>query len=86
MWSSIQTWPGPIEIIGAYDKSIETKKSNLKNFGDSAVMRRDLADTYLKLGKHDLALAELEKAVALRPADWENIRTRGDIYLYMDKI
>jgi len=77
---------GTYENIGAYDKSIETKESYLKNIGDSAVMRRDQADTYLKLGKHDLALAELEKAVALRPADWENIRKRGDIYLYMDNL
>ncbi len=49
-------------------------------------MRRDLALTNLALGKYDLALAELDKAVALSPDDWENIRARGDIYLYMDNL
>jgi tetratricopeptide (TPR) repeat protein len=28
----------------------------------------------------------LDKAVALSPADWENVRSRGDIYLYMDNL
>ncbi len=77
---------GAYENIGAYDKSIEVQESYIKNFGDSAIMRRDLASTYLALGKYDLALAELDKAVALSPADWENLRARGDIYLYMDNL
>jgi len=77
---------GTYENIGAYDKSIEVQESYLKNIQDSAVMRRSLADTYLLLGKKDLALAELDKAAALNPTDWENILTRGDIYLYMDNL
>jgi tetratricopeptide (TPR) repeat protein len=74
------------EHIGAYDKSIEVKESYFKNIGDSAVMRRSLALTYSELGKHDLALAELDKAAALSPTDWENIRTRGEISVYMDNL
>ncbi len=77
---------GTYENIGAYDKSIEVYESYLKNIGESAVIRRDLAYTHLTLGKKDLALAELDKAVALSPGDWENIRTRGDIFLYMDNL
>jgi serine/threonine protein kinase/tetratricopeptide (TPR) repeat protein len=77
---------GTYEHVGAYDKSIEVYESYLKNIGDSAVIRRSLALTYLELGKHDLALAELDKAAALSPADWDNLRTRGDIYLYMDNL
>ncbi|HUU36894.1 MAG TPA: protein kinase, partial [Candidatus Desulfaltia sp.] len=77
---------GTYEYIGAYDKAIEVYESYLKNIGDSAVIRRSLADTYLLLGKNDLALFELDKAVALSPTDWENNRTRGDIYLYMDNL
>jgi tetratricopeptide (TPR) repeat protein len=42
--------------------------------------------TYLALGKYDLALAELGKAVAVSPADYMNLRARGDIYLYMDDL
>jgi tetratricopeptide (TPR) repeat protein/TolB-like protein len=75
---------GTYEHLGAYDKSIEVYESYLKNFGDSAVIHRSLALTYSDLGKSDLALAELDKAVALSPDDWLNIRARGDIYLYMD--
>jgi len=79
-----QNLAGTYENLGAFDKSIEVQESFLKNIGDSAVMRRNLADTYILLGKHDRALAELDKAVALGPSDWENFRSRGDIYLYMD--
>jgi tetratricopeptide (TPR) repeat protein/predicted Ser/Thr protein kinase len=74
------------EHIAAYDKSIGVQESYLKNFQDSAVIHRRLAATYIELGKHDLALAELEKAIALSPAAWENIRTRGNIYVYMDNL
>ncbi|OGD22997.1 MAG: hypothetical protein A2W03_04450 [Candidatus Aminicenantes bacterium RBG_16_63_16] len=77
---------GAYEHIGAYDKSIEVQESYIKNFGDSAIMRRDLALTYLALGKNDLALAELDKAIALSPTAWEDIRTKGDICLYMDNL
>ncbi|MFZ2054091.1 MAG: protein kinase [Candidatus Aminicenantales bacterium] len=77
---------GAYEHIGAYDKSIEVQESYLKNIGDSAVMRRSLASTFRALGKLDLALAELDKAAALNPTDWENIRTRGEIYVYMDNL
>ncbi|MBN2242160.1 MAG: tetratricopeptide repeat protein, partial [Acidobacteria bacterium] len=76
---------GAYEHIGSYDKSIEVKESYLKDIGESAVMRRDLADTYRKLGKYDLALAELDKAARLAPGAWENLRGRGDVYLYMDR-
>jgi tetratricopeptide (TPR) repeat protein len=74
------------EHIGAYDKSIEVRESHLKDIGDSAYMRLSLALTYSKMRKFDLALAELDKAVALSPTDWENIRTRGEIYVYMDNL
>jgi serine/threonine protein kinase/tetratricopeptide (TPR) repeat protein len=74
------------ERIGKYDKSIEIKESYLRNIGDRAVIHGSLAYTYRILGKHDLALAELDKAVALSPADWEGVRSRGDIYLYMDNL
>jgi tetratricopeptide (TPR) repeat protein len=74
------------EHIGAYDKAIEVYESYLKNVGESAVIRRSLALTYKELGKQDLALAELDKAVALSPADWDNLRTRGDIFLYMGNL
>jgi len=77
---------GAYEHIGAYDKSIEAQESYLKNIGDSAVMHRNLALTYNELGKYDLALAELDKAATLSPADWENNRARGEIYVYMDNL
>jgi tetratricopeptide (TPR) repeat protein len=77
---------GAYENIGAYNKSIEIQEAYIKSYGDTAIIRGDLALTYLALGKNDLALAELDKAVALSPADWRNLRTRGDIYLYMDNL
>jgi len=77
---------GTYEHIGAYDKSIEVQESYLKNVEDSAVIHRSLALTYNELRKPDLALAELDKAATLSPANWENNRARGDIYLYMDNL
>ena len=77
---------GTYENLGGYDKSIEVKESYLKNIQDSAVMHCSLALTYNKLRKPELALAELDRAVALSPNDWENNRARGDIYLYMDNL
>jgi len=74
------------EHIGAYDKSIEVQESYLKNVEDSAVIHRSLALTYNELRKPDLALAELDKAATLSPANWENNRARGDINLYMDNL
>jgi tetratricopeptide (TPR) repeat protein len=81
-----QNLAGTYEHIGAYDKSIEVYESYLKNIADSAVIRRRLALTYSELGKSDLALAELDKAVALSPDDWLNNRARGDVYLYIDNL
>jgi tetratricopeptide (TPR) repeat protein len=77
---------GAYEHIGAYDKSIEVKESYLKNVGDSAALHGSLAYTYRALGKYDLALAELDKAAVLGPTAWQNIRARGDIFLYMDNL
>jgi serine/threonine protein kinase/tetratricopeptide (TPR) repeat protein len=77
---------GRYESLGDFQKSIEVHESYLKNIGESAVIHRGLASTYLLLGKPDRAMAELDRAVALSPSDWENFRGRGDIYLYMDKL
>jgi tetratricopeptide (TPR) repeat protein/tRNA A-37 threonylcarbamoyl transferase component Bud32 len=81
-----QNLAGTYEHIGAYDKSIEVYESYLKNIADSAVIHRSLALTYNELKKPELAVAELDKAIALSPDDWLNIRARGDIYLYMDNL
>jgi len=75
---------GTYEHLGAFEKSIEVQDTYLKNIGNSAVIHRGLADTYLLLGKPDRALAELDKAVAVSPSDWENFRSRGDIFVCMD--
>jgi len=77
---------GTYEDIGAYDKSIEVKESYLKNIGDSAAMHGSLAYTYRILRKYDLALAELDKAALLGRGDWQGIRARGDLFLYMDNL
>jgi serine/threonine protein kinase/tetratricopeptide (TPR) repeat protein len=81
-----QNLAGTYEHIGAYDKSIELYESYLKNIGESAIIHRSLALTYSELAKPDLALVEMDKAVALSPDAWENFRTKGDIYLYMDNL
>lgn len=72
--------------LGQYDKSIEVMESYLKNVSNSAAARRDLALTYISLGKRDLAVAQLEKAFARSPADWENHRTKGDLFVYSDDL
>ena len=77
---------GRYDDLGAYDMSIKIKESYLNNVGDSASIRQSLAYSYCDIGKFDLALAELDKAVEMNPTDWEINRTRGDIYRYMDNL
>ncbi len=68
---------------GLYDKAIEVLEGYIHNIKDSDFIRRSLALTYRYQGKYDLARAEAEKALAFDPDSWQNIRSKGDIYLYM---
>jgi tetratricopeptide (TPR) repeat protein len=74
---------GTYRSLGLFDKAIEVLESYIDNIKDSDFIRRNLALTYRYMGKYDLALGEAEKALAFNSNSWQNIRSKGDIYLFM---
>ena len=74
---------GSYRDLGLYDKAIEVCENYIKNFRDSAVIRRYLALIYREQGNYEQALLEVDKAFSLSGDYWENIRRKGDVYLYM---
>ena len=73
---------GTYRTDGLFDKAIEVLEGYINNIQDSDFIRRNLALTYRHQGKYDLALAETDKALSFNPDSWQNIRLKGDIYLY----
>ena len=69
--------------LGLFEKVRETCQHYLDNFQDSSPIRLRLALTYRDQGKYELALEEINKALALDPTDWQPIRYRGDNYFAM---
>ncbi len=67
---------------GLFDKAREVLNSYLDNFPDNALIHRVLSLTYIREGKLDLALEEMDNAFLLDPSHYINIRRKGDIYLY----
>jgi len=65
---------------GQYDKAREVLESYLENFEDHTSIRNYLAFNDLCQGKYDLALIEVDKALALNPTYYDNLRRKGKIY------
>jgi serine/threonine protein kinase/Tfp pilus assembly protein PilF len=68
---------------GLFDKAIEVLEQYRNEISDSSGIRERLALTYRYQGKHELALAELDKSLSLNPTRYQSIRGKGDIYFYM---
>jgi tetratricopeptide (TPR) repeat protein len=66
---------------GIYDKAKEVYEIYIDEMGDNAWIRRGLALNYLHQREYDLALAELDKADALSPENYQIIVDRGVILL-----
>ncbi len=69
--------------LGLYDKAKEILEECQNDLPDNAVIHRYHATNYLYQRKFDMSLEEMDKAFALAPTNWLNIRQKGDIYLYM---
>jgi tetratricopeptide (TPR) repeat protein len=54
---------------GEYGKIVEAAESGLKSFPDNLDMRNYLVLSYLKTGKEDLALAQMQQILKLTPGD-----------------
>jgi tetratricopeptide (TPR) repeat protein len=76
---------GCYKALGLYDRALEVCKDYIENISDSAAIRRYLALIYRDKGNYEQALVEADKAITLSGDFWKNIRTKGDIYLYMDE-
>ena len=68
--------------VGSYDKALEVAQEALQNYPNIAVPIRELSLHYQMEGKYDLALAEVEKALALEPTSRHNFRRRAAIHFY----
>jgi len=77
---------GAYKAQGLFDNSRQVLENYLNNISDSAVIRRNLALNFCYQGEYDLALTEIDKAISLNPNSWQNYRTRGNIYLYMNDL
>jgi tetratricopeptide (TPR) repeat protein len=62
------------ESKGLYDKSQEVYEDYRDNFFDSATIHVYLANNYVYQGKFDLALEEVDKAIALNPRSYNTSR------------
>ncbi len=65
---------------GSYKKAQEILESYLNNVSDNHNIRRELGVNFLLQRKFDLALSEVEKALALDPNHYLSIRDKGIIY------
>ena len=66
---------------GLYDKAKEVYELYISEMGDNARIRRGLAWNYVYQGEYDLALAELDKAAALSPGNYQIIVDKGEVWL-----
>jgi len=71
---------------GEDDKAKEVLDFYLKNSGDSDGIRLGLATHYQHLGKYDLALSEVEKAISLDPTNLRNINSQARVYRYQNDL
>jgi serine/threonine protein kinase/Flp pilus assembly protein TadD len=69
------------EDQGLYDQAKEVYETYIDEMGDNASIRRGLAWNYIAQGEYDLALAELDKAAALSPGNYQIIVDRGEVWL-----
>ena len=66
---------------GLYDKAKEIYDLYIDEMRDNIRIRRGLAWDYVYQGEYDLALAELDKAAALSPENYQVIVDRGEVLL-----
>jgi len=71
--------------LGLYDKAIEVCENYIETIKDNAAIRRYSAIIYRNMGDYAQALVHADKAFSLSGDYWKNLRTKGDIYLYMDE-
>ena len=67
---------------GLFDKRKEVLDSYIRNVGDNARIHRNLAVGYRYQGQYEQAAEELEKAVALDPDSFDNLRFQGLLAYY----
>ena len=69
---------------GLYDQARVVLEGYLESFSEYDGVHRSLALSYLFQRKFDLALAEVDKAIALGPAHYQNYILKGDVTLCTD--
>ena len=74
------------QAIDEFDKAEAVLESSLEYIGDKTYIHQGLAQHYLQLGKYDLALSAVEKAMLSNTANFLSYRTRGNIYMLQGEL
>ncbi len=77
--------------VGFYDKAQEVHEEAIKKYPDKAIAHSNLSVHYRMAGKYELALAEINKAFDLKPAEGtpayrQNFNRRARIHFYTDNL
>jgi len=77
--------------VGSYAKAREVLEEAIQKYPDKAIAHANLSRHYRKAGKYELALAEINKAFALKPAEGtpayrQNFNRRAAIHFYTDNL
>jgi len=74
------------KALQKYQEAHELLEGYLTKISDNEEVHRSLADNYIAQGQLELAMAEAEKASAINPKDYRNLRLKGDIHLYQGNL
>jgi len=77
--------------VDSYNKAREVLEEAVKKYPDRVFGHVDLSDHYRKAGKYELALAEINKAFAMKPAEGtmgyiQSLNYRARIHFYTDNL
>jgi len=71
---------------GLFDKAKKLLVDYVRDFSDNAQIRLSLAENFIHQGQLEPAIAEVDKAFLLDPDYYENLRAKGNIYLYQGNL
>jgi tetratricopeptide (TPR) repeat protein len=72
--------------LAQYDSALYILGKYKDNYQDNEIIQAYYSELHLYEHEYDLALMEIERALAFKPDDYDNFQLKGDIYLCMDQL